>query len=102
MAYRLSPLAHPPLYARPSRVVRILLPRPAGPQVAVLSEKLAQLVEERDGLAALCDSQASDLALVSQEVIRLMPPGGTPATIPPPELSAAAAAHSSYALEASM
>lgn len=45
-------------------------------EVAVLSEKLRQVVEESDGLSALCDSQAQDLEVLSNEVVRLMQGGG--------------------------
>jgi hypothetical protein len=41
-------------------------------EVALLCAKLRQLLEERNGLQALCDSQTSDLKLMSQEMIRLM------------------------------
>ncbi|KOO20873.1 hypothetical protein Ctob_003939 [Chrysochromulina tobinii] len=41
-------------------------------EVAVLSEKLCQILEESDGLRALCDSQAADLKVLSDEIVRLM------------------------------
>ena len=41
-------------------------------EVAVLSEKLCQILEESNGLRALCDSQAADLKVLSDEIVRLM------------------------------
>ena len=41
-------------------------------EVALLSAKLRQLLEERAGLQALVDSQAADLQLMSAEVVRLV------------------------------
>ena len=41
-------------------------------EVALLSEKIRQLVEEKTGLEALADSQAGDLQLMSSEMIRLV------------------------------
>jgi hypothetical protein len=41
-------------------------------EVAVLSEKLCQILEESAGLRALCDSQAADLKVLSDEIVRLM------------------------------
>ena len=41
-------------------------------EVAVLSEKLRQMLEERADLQNVVDSQAADLKLMSQEMIRLM------------------------------
>ena len=42
-------------------------------EVAVLSEKLRQVLEENAGLSALSESQASDLQLLSQEMVRMLP-----------------------------
>jgi predicted methyltransferase len=53
-------------------------------EVAVLSEKLRQVLDENAGLHALTDNQAADLSLLSQEMIKLMPSKGT---MPPLEYS---------------
>ena len=41
-------------------------------EVALLTEKLRQLLEEKAGLQALADSQSADLKLMSSEMVRLM------------------------------
>ena len=41
-------------------------------EVALLSEKLRQLLDENTGLKAVCDSQAADLQIMSTEMVRIM------------------------------
>ena len=41
-------------------------------EVALLSEKLRQLLDERQGLQAVVDSQAADLKLMSTEMMRVL------------------------------
>ena len=49
-------------------------------EVAVLSEKLRQVLEENHGLRALSESQAADLHLLSGEMVRLMGPSAPTST----------------------
>ena len=42
-------------------------------EVAVLSEKLRQVLGENDGLRLLAETQKSDLEVLSNEMVRLLP-----------------------------
>jgi len=43
-------------------------------EVALLSEKLYQVLEEKEGLRLICESQASDLKVLSEEMVRRLHP----------------------------